>query len=366
MNNCLLDYLNMITPYLSSELVSPYFISRMKKISRTLKPTWGAFLECPLGEDKNTVHFSIHALDDAINLPSKIHSESIWKRIQQLCMDCNHSKSRLSQEVGSIFLDFKLSQENAEIPIPSIFLILQEGDLQCLNGDIKTFCTWLTQKIIEPLNSRTISSYLEKNLELSLSALPIGAQVLELGIMQPSPLDSIKLSISGICPKDISDYLTAIGWIGSLVELEKLVLFLNDIVDAIVVKVELGVTVAPSVSFDCFIYQDLSKDNCWQPLFDFLIENQLCTPKKYVALLNWSGLSDKQYCLPPDNLKMISDFLGNRASSILLREVNHIEITYTENELDAKAHLCFSPDWNLTEKSLCNLDLTKKAFKGGI
>ncbi len=347
-NNCLVDYLSVITPYISSELVSPSLISRMKTIAGTLKPTWGGFVECPLSEDNNTVHFSIHGLDNAINLPLKMRSESVWQRIQKLCMDCNYSKSRLSKEFSSIFLDFKLSPENAEIPIPSIFLSLQEGDLQCLNGDIKNFCAWLIKKVIEPLNNRTICDYLQRNLEISLTALPIEAQVLELGIMQPSPLDSIKLSISGISPLEICEYLTRIGWMGSFLELEKLVLFFNEIVDAIVLNVELGVTVAPKVSFNCFIYQNLYQDYCWQPLFDFLIENKLCTPKKYAALLNWSGLSHEQYSpIPwPDNLKMISDFLGNRASSILVREVNHIEITYTEYELDAKAHLWFSPDWD--------------------
>ncbi|AFY57196.1 hypothetical protein Riv7116_4783 [Rivularia sp. PCC 7116] len=348
MYDYLVDYLNAITPYLSAELVSLNTIARIKKISKTLKPTWGAFLECPLSEDNSTVHFSIHALDNAIKLPSKMRSECIWQRIQQLCMDCNCSQSRLSQEISSIFLDFELSQKNAEIPIPSIFFNLKEGDLQCLNGDIKTFCTWLIKKVVEPLNNRTISAYLQRNLELSLTALPAGAQILELGIMQPSPLDSIQLSISSMSPLAISEYLTRIGWRGSIVEIEKLALFLNEIVDTIVLKIELGITVAPQVSLQCFIYQNLYKDGYWQPLFDFLIENKLCTPKKYAALLNWTGLSYEKYSpIPwPTNLKMISDFLGNRASSILVREVSHIEITYTEKKLDAKAHLWFSPDWD--------------------
>lgn len=348
MYDYLVDYLSAVTPYLSSELVSLNTIARIQKISKTLNPTWGAFLECPLSEDNSTVHFSVHALDNAINLPSKMRSECIWQRIQQLCMDCNCSQSRLNQEIGSIFLDFELSSKNAEIPIPSVFFNLREGDLQCLNGDIKTFCTWLIKKVIEPLNNRTISSYLQINLELSLTALPAEAQVLELGLMQPSPLDSIKLSISGMSPIAVCEYLTRIGWKGSIVELEKLAFFLNDIVDTIVVKVELGITVAPQVSFDCFIYQNLYKDCYWQPLFDFLIENKLCTPKKYAALLNWSGLSYEKYSpMPwPANLKMISDFLGNRASSILVREVSHVEITYTQNKLGAKAHLWFSPDWD--------------------
>lgn len=348
MYDYLVDYLNTVAPYLSSELVNPRILSRIKKISRTLKPTWGAFLKCPLGEDNSTVHFSTHALENAIKLPPRMRSESIWQRIQQLCMDCNCSQSRLSQEIGSIFLDFELNQDNAEIPIPSIFFNLQEGDLQCLNGDFSTFCTWLIKKVVEPLNNRTIPCYLQKNLELALTALPIEAQVLELGIIQPSGQDSIQLSISGMSPPAISEYLTRIGWRGSIIELEKLALFLDDIVDAIVIKVELGIAVAPQVSFNCFIYQDLYKDCYWQPLFDFLIENKLCTPKKYAALLNWSGLSYEKYSpIPwPANLKMISDFLGNRASSILVREVSHIEITYTQKKLDAKAHLWFSPDWD--------------------
>lgn len=348
MYDYLVDYLDAVSPYLSSELVNHRILSRIKTISRTLKPTWGAFLQCPLGKDNSTVHFSTHALNNAIKLPPKMRSESIWQRIQQLCMDCNCSQSRLSQEIGSIVLDFELSRDNAEIPIPSIFFNLREGDLQCLNGDINTFCTWLIKKVVEPLNNRTIPSYLQKNLELSLTALPTEAQVLELGILQPSPQDSIQLSISGMSPLAICEYLTRIGWRGSIVELEKLALFLDGIVDAIVIKVELGITVAPQVSFDCFIYQDLYKDCYWQPLFDFMIENKLCTPKKYAALLNWSGLSYEKYSpIPwPANLKIISDFLGNRASSILVREVSHIEITYTQNQLDAKAHLWFSPDWD--------------------
>ena len=106
MYDYLVDYLDAVAPYLSSELVNHRILSRIKTISRTLKPTWGAFLECPLGEDNSTVHFSTHALKNAIKLPAKMRSESIWQRIQQLCMDCNCSQSRLSQEIGSIVLDF--------------------------------------------------------------------------------------------------------------------------------------------------------------------------------------------------------------------------------------------------------------------
>lgn len=41
MGYCLADYVTVITPYLSAELVSAKALSAIQRVAQILKPTWG-------------------------------------------------------------------------------------------------------------------------------------------------------------------------------------------------------------------------------------------------------------------------------------------------------------------------------------
>ncbi len=347
MSYCLENYLTVIAPYLSNQLIGAAALSRVRQVAQTLQPTWGALLACNLGSDSSSVKLAVDLLDPATDLQVGTQLLPGWQRIGQLCLDCANPTSA-SEEAANIWLEFDLDKELSEIPIPSLFLSLPEGHLQRLSGDPTTFCCWLTEKVIEPLFGHTIPVKLQQNLRLCLEALPVETQVLDLGVMLPRQPDTIKINVSGISPLELSQYLTQIGWSGQVTQLEAIAVNLHSLVDRIVLKFDIGVTIAPTIRFECFLDRHLDKSSQWHPLLNYLVENQLCTREKCQALLTWPGLCCEQSSpVPwPQNLAVVSNFLGTRASSVLVRELNHIELTFQPgNNLEAKGYLWFGPDW---------------------
>lgn len=355
MHYCLADYLTVITPYLSRELVSVEALSRIRAIAQKLQPSWGALLECNLGSDTSQVDFSIDLLGTAIELDEGIQASSVWQRIQQLYLSCVNPTS-IDRETESIWLEFELAREQQEISIPNVFLSLKEECIQHLSDNPAAFCWWLIEKAIEPLLGRTIPVQLQQNLQLCLEALPLGAQVLHVGVMLSYQTSIIRLKVNGISRLELSEYLTKIGWDSSAEEFDAIALNLYSLVDRIILNVEISVTAVTRVGLECFVDRYLPQSSQWQPLLNYLVTSNLCTPEKSSALLAWSGLCYEQfYPLPwPRNLKTVSNFLGTRAFSVLVREINHIElILQPENTWSAKGYLWFSSDW-LKSKKLKN------------
>jgi hypothetical protein len=345
-HHSLADYVSVITPYLSSELVSAAALSRIQAIAQTLKPTWGALLECDLSCRRH-VNFSLDLLDTEIDLHQGMLNHPVWQRIQQLGLDCANPTST-GQEVASIGLKFNIDEEQPEIPLPDVFLSLQEEHLQILGQDTNALNHWLSEKVIKPLLGHPIPLKLQQNLFTCLEALPVGAQVLYMGIMLTRQLNTIRINVSGIPTVHLSEYLVQIGWSGQVAELEVIALRLHSLVDRIVLNFDIGVTVPVKIGLECFLDRRLAGSSQWQPLLNYLVKSKLCTQKKCNALLDWPGFCDEKSCpVPwPRNLTTVSNFLGTRASSVVVRDLNHIELTLQPgNSLEAKGYLWFGPDW---------------------
>lgn len=348
MSYCLAEYLRVIAPYLSYELVCAAALSKIQLLAQKLQPTWGALIECALGPDSSKVDFSVHLSDNVIDLSEEMLIHPVWQRIRQLSIDCANPTSYLSQEAASIWLEFEIDEEPLEIPVPGVFVSLQEGYLQQLSGDAATFQRWLTEMVLERLLGHPIPLKQQQSLDNCQKALPIGAQVLCMGVMLARQPGTIRLKVSGIPPLHVPEYLEQIGWPGPLTELEALATRLQSLVDRIVLNLDISLTVDARVGLECFIDRRLDKSSQWQPLLNYLVESKLCTQKKYDALLSWPGFCYEQSCAVPwpRNLRTVSKFLGPRASSVLVRELNHIQLTLQPgNLLEANGYLWFGSDW---------------------
>lgn len=286
-------------------------------------------------------------LDTKINLNSGLQPDPLWQRIQQLCLDCVSATTTIQKD-STIWLQFELEGEQLEIPIPSVFLSLQEEHLLASRKDTNSGSQWLAAAAIAPLWGHAISPKLQPNLQLCLDALPIDAHVLYIGVMLARQPGIIRMNVSGICPLDLSDYLTQIDWPGPMAELQALAFQLDRLVDRIVLNLDIGETIAAKVGLECFIDRRLDRNAQWQPLLNYLVQNHLCTPEKCKALLSWPGFcSEESSPVPwPRNLTAISNFLGPRASSILVRDINHVELIFYAGTIQsARGYLWFGSDW---------------------
>ena len=373
----LADYLRVINPYFPPELVSEASLLQLDRFANLLQPSWGSWLECGLGAGIQPASFAVHLPDKAAQIDSQLLSSQEWQCIQKLCLARERGISALGQGIESIWLNFDLDRHQ-DIPIPNgIFLGAIESDeldLGELHFGVERAanCCWLAQKAIEQLYDREIPGGVQENLFASLQALPTGAQVLYLGLMmasqqqlnpqqvRPQQVSSqqvssqeikqqkIRIDVSGIPSLDISQYSNNSGWLGSVVDWEAIALQLQGLVDRVVLNIEFGSENLGKVSLECYLDRHLDDSAQWQPLLNYLVESQLCTPEKCKALLSWPGLcyeSSTQEAWPP-NLALISKFLGGRASSVMAREILYIRLAWeSETPVEAKAGLWFGPDW---------------------
>ena len=374
----LADYLRVINPYFPPELVSEASLLQLDRLANVLQPSWGSWLECGLGAGIQPASFAVHLPDKAAQIDSQLLSVQEWQCIQKLCLAREQGISALGQGIESIWLSFDLDRQQSDIPIPNgVFLGAIESDeldLGELHFGVERAanCCWLAQKAIEQIYDREIPGAVQENLFASLQALPTGAQVLYLGLMIGSQqqlrpqqlglqqvksqqvgseeikLQKIRIDISGIPARDISQYSNNRGWLGSAVEWEAIAEQLEGLVDRVVLNIEFGSDNLGKVSLECYLDRRLDDSAQWQPLLNYLVETQLCTPEKCKALLSWPGLcyeSSTQEAWPP-NLTLISKFLGGRASSVMAREILYIRLAWeSETPVEAKAGLWFGPDW---------------------
>ncbi|ODH02072.1 hypothetical protein A4S05_02715 [Nostoc sp. KVJ20] len=361
MNSCTLEnYLQVVVPHLSPELVSPEALSHIQPIARIFPPSSEGLFECRLGADNSKVDFSVLAtnfdgshhnfggINSVMNFPDIIFTNPIWRRIQDFCSVCCQPKSLLSKSAENIWLEFDLDEQPEELPIPSLFLGLKEFQLKKHTTETSKISDEQLQTIttvLQILFEHDISPLIEKNLGICVNSLPSGSQVLYVGAMFSRQLDAVRVNLGGIRVEMLEDYLAQIGWIYSVKPLKKIIKLLAKFSDAIILNLDIGTSIFPKIGLECLLENKSSRlEPKWQLLLDFLVEQGLCIPEKRDAVLNWSGCShEKSYPeLWSKELSKVSSFLGSKWYSICFRNLNHIKIIYhPDGNLEAKGYLAF-------------------------
>ena len=339
MNCTMEDYLKVVTPHLRPELVSPEALSRIRALAQILPPFSPVLLECRLGAGQPRVDFEVYFSCVAPSLPEIFLNHPTWRSFQEICQEWTELESSLHQKVKHLWLEFDVDEQPVQVPVPCIFFSLNQ----------KTVSE--PQELIEMasrLLNHPVSSLLESNLRLSMDCLPAKARITYLGAMLSRSNQAVRIVISGIRPDQVIDYLVQIGWKNPTDTLQSLVSKLSEFVDHIQLAYDVGETVMPRIGLECFLLEQPKNETRWQLFLDYLVETGLCTPAKQNALFAWPGFFQKvsQPELWPNSLTWGDLFLGARAFSIFIRNINHIKIIYQPGaSLEAKAYLRFAHKW---------------------
>lgn len=356
------DYLQVVAPYLSHQLVTPEAFSQIQTVARMLPPLSQALLECRLGANSSTVDFSvlvtpdgsreiIGGLNPTVAMPDIILTNPVWKRIRDFCIHCHEPNSLLSKNVDTIWLEFDVDGQLPKVLIPSFFFCLKhltEKITSTKQSDVAA-----QKQIIETalnlLYGTSISPQIKQNIAICLDSLPIGSQFLYIGAMLSRKLEAVRVNVMGIPEEKLSAYLTEIGWKYSVSELKEILHTLSGLSDRIVLNFDVGNVIYPKIGIECeLIKKDPRIEPRWQLFLDYLVEKSLCTPEKRDAFLCWAGYSQEKTHpeLWPSNLSKVSSFLGGRGSSVFFRRLNHIKIVYQPgSSLEAKGYLSFGHAW---------------------
>lgn len=334
------DYLNVVTPYLHPELVSPEALSYIQTLARVLPPFSLAGFESRLGVAQPVVDLLVRFSCMQLNLPAEFLAYPAWQALDSFCQEQRNPHCFTYDKVHHIWLEFDLDRPPEPVPIPCLFLSLN------------TVTVADTRSLIEMarrIPNYSISPAIESNLQLCAQSLPPNAKIEHLGAMLSRPGKAVRTVITGIRAEQIPDYLAKIGWSDPTNQLESLVSSLCEHVDSIgILDLDVGDEIAPKIGLECFIHKQSNYEDRRQLFLNYLVDNNLSTPAKSNALLSWSGLTQKSPDteLWPDNLTLGDLFLGARAHSVFWRSLNHIKISYQPGKpLDAKAYLAFGHNW---------------------
>lgn len=339
MNCSMGDYLKVVTPNLHTDLVSPLALFNIQALAEIL-PSASAILECRLAAAQSQVDLILFLPCYNPTLPERFQTHPVWQFFQEFCQEWVAPTSFLHQSVKDVWLEFDVDGPPSQVPVPCIFLLLNQESVSDTQALIS-----VARRI---LNDRATTQF-ESNLRLCADSLPEGAQITYIGAMLSRPTNTVRLNLGGISPQQLPDYLEKIGWSEPTNTLESLVSTLSDLVDEIrLFDIDVGDTVLPKIGLECFFRKQPKHEPRWQTFLDHLVEWGLCTQAKKNAFLAWPGYTQRNQApeLWPSNLNPVDLFLGSRALSIFVRRLSHVKIVYQPGTpLEAKGYLGFSHAW---------------------
>lgn len=360
MQFCLDDYLKVVRPHLSPSLISDETLSDIQALAHIFPGMITSFFgfECRLGIKDAKADFLLCAkpheqgreiLADQnakMKLPSAFFTQSVWNRIREFCVNWADVTSPLSENVKNVWLEFDLDKSPAEIPIPSFFFGSETirtnasapSDFQSHSYQNQ----WVIENALKTLRGDSVSPDIKRKLIDCFNSLPPEAYVFQIGTMLARATDAVRICVRDISTDQIPEYLTCIGWQGSMSDLNKLIVKLGEFVDRVDLDLDVGSAILPKIGLECYLDQLPEFEPRWQLFLDELVKDGICIPEKRDALLSYEGISDEKSASalwPPYLLEMSKD-MESRVGSIIYRLINHIKIVYQPSfPLEAKAYL---------------------------
>lgn len=339
------NYLLAIEEHLPTMLVSSVAFSDIRAIARELPPATGACFECRLGEAAAADADFLVCVDGVLDtlagrnasakLNDTIATSSPWQRFRAFCE--GRSNSALLRQTSNIWLEFDSSRHSVPVSRPSVFFGLNR---------IKD-----RQRVAEAglrlLRGGPLPKQLAHTLSLCFSALPNNARVFQIGVMLSRTNTPIRVCVGGISRDQLLDYLLAVGWPGSIEDVEDLLHSMSGHLHVLAVAFDLDSDVGgvgPRLGIECYAGREysvanvLNADPNWELFLKQLVELGLCLPGERDALLAWPGYAFRDVFLP----------------SVFFRGLNHVKVVWEPpGFVHAKAYLTFAHAWraSITEAS---------------
>jgi hypothetical protein len=335
MNISVADYLQVITPHLHPDLVSPEILSHIQGLEPILPCLTENLFECRLGTDLTEVDFSFYLPPLTKPLPERFLTSPVWRSFQDFYHEWTNPTSNLHEKVQQIGMEFDLEQSVSDVPIPCIFWELNR-ETSCSFPDLISEALGLLNYPLSPL--------IESNLRLCADVLPDQAKFAHFAVMLSRPGLGVRVNAIAIPPNQLLDYLLKIGWSDPTEALSPLVYHLSELVDYVVLAFDVGEKIYPRIGLECYLRKQPRYEPRWNVFLDNLVDLGLCLPAKRDALLTWSGI-DKQKYQAEGNLSWESVF-SQSMYSVYWRMINHIKIVYQPGyPLEAKGYLASGHRW---------------------
>ncbi len=324
------NYLLAIEAHLPAVLVSPTAFSDIRAMARELPPSERALFECRLGKAAADADFCVWA-DEALDIlagrdaSAKLKTAIVrslpWQRLRTLLE--GRRDSALLRQTKDIWLEFDRPASSGAILRPSVF---------CGMRGIKEDRRRVVESGLRLLRGGPLPAQLANALSLCFGALPTNARVFQVGIMFSRKNMPVRLCARGFARDQVPDYLLAIGWPGSMEDVDDVLNSISPHLHDLAVTFDLdgGIgSVGPRLGIECRVKPRYSLEDAhllWEPFLTELVRLDLCLPSEREALLTWPGYEFHDVDLP----------------SVFVRGLNHAKVVWEPpGFVYAKAYLAF-------------------------
>jgi len=277
-----------------------------------------------------------------------------WGLIAALSRAWSVPGSALDLELHNLALEFDLPEGSQGAPAPNVFLGARTGVLPPKAGHpgqmelpLVGSAAWLVDDAL-PLLGRRLPRAQRDSLFRCFEALPQGSRAFQVGVMLARPIDALRVCVIGLDHRRVTDYLGRIGWPGDLIELDSLVGPLAAGSDSVVLDVDVGERVVPSLGIECFAGEDGDPGlaDRWARFLDPVVQAGLCLPERRQALLDWPlVIRESEAAGWPPHLRQASGFVGGEVEGSLVRAINHVKLGWAPGRVQAKAYLRVQHRW---------------------
>jgi hypothetical protein len=344
MKYSLQDYVNLITPYLSDELVSQQVLKSIQQVAQLLPPLSPTLLECRLEADRSQVDLSVGLQPMKFPIAEQLIAHPFWQQLDDFCQDWTTANSLLAEAVEDIWLEFDLDGELDAVKVACWFFSLQGEIFQ--HKDAAALSKLL--ELVALLQKCPVDELRSNLIRRCVRELPECVGIGQIGAMLTRQGEPLRLNVNGLSATAIPAYLARVQAEAIDPELVKILDCFSHLTDRIVLCFDVEARIGARIGLECYLDKQPQKEPRWAEFLDLLVETNVCTLAKRDALLSWPGLIQQKDVRDgwPINLQQLEPLMDRSNISVFWRTINHIKLVYQPNRpLEAKAYLAFGHRW---------------------
>lgn len=344
------ETLNHIAPHLSDILVAPEAFENIKTVTDVFPNALSAYyLECRLSSRITQVDLLacanaerggrdvLSGQDGYHGLPEFVMTSPLWQQVDRFIDSWANPASPLHNDVPMVWLEFDILGPPPEIPIPSLHVCLAKDWTRSHADELPDFsadqCLGLANHAFELALGGRLNAGIASNLKRTFDALPPGGRIVHFSTMMARQPITFKV-YSELAASEALQYLKAIGWPGSLKNMEALLDRYCNGLETLRLEFNVGENIQLKTGIEFLESMEIPGDPDRQVLLGKLKQDGVCIPEKVDALTSWPGTSTVLF----DNHKWHTP----------IKRWMDIKLVYHEEApLEAKAYLGFMPYFSL-------------------
>ncbi|GAB2576047.1 hypothetical protein [Spirosoma areae] len=350
MNRNLTSYIDLLTPYIPTDLISETYLNRIRLIGRQLPALSFGCFECWLASSEPRVDFNI-GITGRLNEPKTIlhwlerlpepggeQHRAVLKKLRTICSAWSDSRSFLESQIRIVWLVYDIPDPIGTTPVPWLYTHFREN-------------VFLSDAVVRPdilLHTLTLldshySTEERESFRVFIQTISPAVQISAIGTPTGRGGKLLRLYLLTKTYADLLRVLTDQQWPGDVNELHQQMSHLVGHCDFYALLIDLNPGIQPKIGIECW-FNETDTQTKLMNFTNYLVEDGLCSAQKRAALLTWNGRFETETSPMlwswPDHLLPATTRAFQRV--VIRRMAHYVKFIYEPGKpLVAKGYLYF-------------------------